>query len=120
MKKALVIDDEEGLRLVIVELLNMWDIEAHGMEDSEQALDFVNRQSGDIDYFFIDVNLPNISGKELYHQLSARFPNAVYVFMSGFAQDHDQIDLPKEGHFEFLKKPFTMAQLQKLMEKLVR
>lgn len=118
-KKALLIDDEQSLREVLVELLKLWGIETIEAEDAVQALEFVEQNDTSFDLIFIDVNLPNMSGRELYEQLLPKFPAAKFIFMSGYQRDHDLIDLPIRGDFVYLKKPFRMAELKSLIDQLL-
>ncbi len=118
-KKAFIIDDEESLRDVITELLSIWEIETVEAEDAEQALHYATQQKTNFDLIFIDVNLPKMNGKELYQQLISYFPQAHYIFMSGFEQNHNLIDLPENGNFVYLKKPFRVMELKNIIDQLL-
>ena len=118
-KKALLIDDEQSLREILVELLELWGIETTEAEDAEQALEFIDQNETSFDLIFIDVNLPNMGGRELYEQLLPKFPETKFIFMSGYQRDHDLIDIPTRGDFVYLKKPFHIAELKSLIDQLL-
>ena len=118
-RKALIIDDEDSLREVVAELLELWDFETVEVEDGEMALNYLAENNVQFDLIFIDVNLPNMSGKELYEQLFPRFPKTKFIFMSGYQIGHDELELPETGEFSYLKKPFRMVELKTLVEDLL-
>ena len=118
MSRALIIDDEQYIREIIVEVLKMWGIESQEAEDGEQALNVVNRAEHPFEVVFIDLNLPNMSGKEVYERLVSILPDASYIFMSGFDQSHSETELPEGNNYFFLKKPFTLVQLRGIIDQL--
>ena len=118
-KRALIIDDEPSLREILSQLLDLWDFKTTEAEDAEQAMEIINQNDAGFDLIFIDVNLPNMSGKELFEQLLTRLPETKFIFMSGYQQDHDLLDLPEKGDFSYLKKPFHVAELKSLIDQLL-
>ncbi len=119
-KKAFIVDDEDSLREVVKELLNMWEIETIEAKDGQQALNEIEQNDHSFDLIFIDINLPKLSGKELYEQLYPRFPEAKYIFMSGYLKNQALPDLPKTGSYSYLKKPFQVAQLKAMIDELLK
>lgn len=117
-KKAFIIDDEESLREVLRELLQMWGFEAVEAENGKQAQALLRKYEMDFDLIFIDVNLDDISGSQLFEEFSQKFKHSKFILMSGYQEEHDLLDLPSEGDYVYLKKPFRMAQLKSLIDRL--
>lgn len=117
-KKAFIIDDEESLREVLCELLQMWGFEAIEAENGKQAQALLRKYESEFDLIFIDVNLDDISGRQLFEEFSKKFKRSKFILMSGYQEDHDLLDLPPHGDYVYLKKPFRMAKLKSLVDRL--
>jgi len=112
----MVVDDEEALREIICEVLEMLDIDVVTAEDGLQAIEKAKAEKDSIDFFLIDLFMPNISGEETYRKLNEIFPNRPVVFMSGFDKEAAPVG---NGNFKFLKKPFTIMQLKDVITSLM-
>lgn len=118
IKTVLIVDDEDYLREVISEVLSMDDIDSIQAEDGETALSVSQSNKDKIDLVFLDLNLPNTSGKEVYYQLKQILPNVPFVFMSGYGQEAVENDLPEDETYIYLKKPFNIHSIHSIVEQL--
>jgi two-component system cell cycle sensor histidine kinase/response regulator CckA len=105
----MVVEDEEALRDIIAEVLNILNIEAVICENGNAAIEKAEQHEKDIDLFLIDLFMPEMSGEETYKQLSRSFPDRPVIFMSGF--DESSINI-SENNQKFLKKPFSISDLK--------
>src|SRR5262245_61913184 len=84
MKTILLVEDEDVLRGLIRELLELKGykvLEAHqGME----ALDLLETHEGRVDLVLTDVVMPQMSGSELVEELRLKHPDVKVIFMSGY------------------------------------
>jgi len=108
---ALVVEDEEAiLRLARVLL------ERHGFTviTASHPLDAVARleELEGLDLLVTDVIMPGMNGRELADRVTARFPGARCLFMSGYTDDVIGRHGVLEPGVHFLQKPFTMRALQ--------
>lgn len=108
---ALVVEDEEAiLRLARVLL------ERHGFTviTAPHPLDAVARleELEGLDLLVTDVIMPGMNGRELADRVTARFPGARCLFMSGYTDDIIGRHGVLEPGVHFLQKPFTMRVLQ--------
>jgi len=118
IKKALIIDDEEYIREVIIEVLKLWSVECLQAGDGKEAIEVCKKYHDEIDLVFLDLNLPNLSGREVYEKLVTILPEKPFVFMSGYDEDHSSVELPKNGNFKYLKKPFFLESIKSLIEEI--
>ena len=59
-----------------------------------------------------DAMLAEMDGPTLAKELRTRNPNLKIIFVSGYAEDAFEKNLPDDhGKFHFLPKPFTLKQL---------
>ncbi len=112
IKTALVVDDEESLRDIIAEVLEMLDIEVLTARDGFEALKKAQTPDKEIDLFLIDLFMPNMSGAETYKKLNEILPGRPVVFMSGF---NEEMAPPATESHKFLKKPFTIVQIRDII-----
>jgi len=55
--------------------------------------------------------MPEMDGPTLAKELRTRNPGLKIIFVSGYAEDAFEKNLPDEVKFNFLAKPFTLKQL---------
>jgi two-component system cell cycle sensor histidine kinase/response regulator CckA len=107
----LLVEDEEGLRA-----LNARGLASRGYTVLEagngvEAIDVLEKSGKPVDLVVSDVVMPEMDGPTLARELRARNPGLKIIFVSGYAEDAFQKNLPEHGHFAFLPKPFTLKQL---------
>ncbi len=114
---ALIVDDENYIREIISEVLGIWDVHSIEAEDGHSAIQLSKEHKDKIDIVFLDLNLPQMSGTEIYQQLINIIErDPLFVFISGFDEESVKDELPQTGKFIFLKKPFTLNSIQEIIE----
>jgi two-component system cell cycle sensor histidine kinase/response regulator CckA len=71
----------------------------------------IESRGGAVDLVVSDVVMPEMDGPTLAKELRTRNPNLKIIFVSGYAEDAFEKNLPDEVKFNFLAKPFTLKQL---------
>ncbi|MFL6946752.1 MAG: cell cycle histidine kinase CckA [Xanthobacteraceae bacterium] len=107
----LLVEDEEGLRS-----LNARGLASRGYTVLEagngvEALEVLESRGGDVDLVVSDVVMPEMDGPTLLKEMRRRNPEVKIIFVSGYAEDAFEKNLPEGGQFAFLAKPFTLKQL---------
>ena len=106
--KALVIDDIEDLRALLVTILEEWGIHCTQAEDGKQALETL-ASKGPFDFCTVDIHMPVLDG---FSFVSAVRKDRAYVGTKLLVVT-TEIDKPsvdkalKLGADEYLMKPFT-------------
>jgi len=104
---VLVVEDEAGVRRVIVEMLEQQGYRVLTAENGEVAVELCRRDHHPIHLLITDVIMPRMSGRELADHLSALLPGLKVLFVSGYT-DHAIIHHGVlEPGTHFLQKPFT-------------
>lgn len=109
IKRAMVVEDEEALRDIIGEVLNILGIESIICESGAIAVESAESEGNEIDLFIIDLFMPDMSGEATFKKLDKIFPNRPVIFMSGY--DDTAVKITKNNQ-KFLKKPFTINNLK--------
>src|SRR5262249_60407993 len=76
-----------------------------------EAMEALERQGGHVDLVVSDVMMPEMDGPTLFKELRKSHPDIKMIFVSGYAEDAFQKNLPEGDEFDFLPKPFTLKQL---------
>jgi two-component system response regulator AtoC len=104
VKRVLVVDDEENLRLVLRTLLRRNGYEVEVAASADEALALVGGFGPDV--ILTDVRMPKMSGIELLNTLKARGSQATVIVMSAFGNVELALEAMKAGAYDYLHKPF--------------
>ena len=116
-ESILLVEDEEGLGVVISELLGTAGYKVVHAKDPVEALAHVRQQRPAFDVLLTDVIMPQMNGRDLALKVRAIQPKIKAIFMSGYAED--ALGTVLAADVAFLQKPFTQAALlRKLREVL--
>jgi two-component system, cell cycle sensor histidine kinase and response regulator CckA len=107
----LLVEDEEGLRGLNARGLASRGYTVLEAANGVEALDVLESQGGTVDLVVSDVVMPEMDGPTLLKEMRKRNPELKIIFVSGYAEDAFEKNLPEGGQFAFLAKPFTLKQL---------
>jgi PAS domain S-box-containing protein len=109
----LIIDDEEAVRSVAAEMLELCGYRVIAAENGLQGIDLYQRHRQEIQLVLLDINMPLLSGAETMVRLKEIDPEVKVVVTSGFIQDEKADVLMRLGAVGFVQKPFTLSLLAK-------
>ncbi len=110
MPRALVVDDEENIRLVLRTLLRKQGYEVEVRASGEQALQALT--DGFLpDFVIADVRMPGMTGIELTAELKRRGSEAVVIVMSAYGSVDLAIEAMKAGAYDYVPKPFKQDEM---------
>ncbi|MBW2528089.1 MAG: sigma-54-dependent Fis family transcriptional regulator [Deltaproteobacteria bacterium] len=104
MRRVLVVDDEENLRLVLRTFLKRQGYEVEVAENGEAALEAV--ESFGPDFIITDVRMPKMGGIDLLTTLKAKGDEATVIVMSAYGNVDLAIEAMKAGAYDYVQKPF--------------
>jgi two-component system response regulator AtoC len=109
MRRVLVVDDEENIRLVLRTLLKKNDYQVEAAESAEMALEQLERF--DPDFVLADVRMSGMTGIELCTELKARSSLATVILMSAYGSVDLAIEAMKAGAYDYISKPFKQDEV---------
>jgi DNA-binding LytR/AlgR family response regulator len=114
MYKTLVVDDNKVARVMLVEMLKkIPDVELVAeFEDAPSALAFLKKSS--VDFLFLDVEMPGMSGIELLKVLNERPLTILVTGQAGYAVEAFELNV-----VDYLVKPFSMSRVLLAVERVV-
>jgi two-component system cell cycle sensor histidine kinase/response regulator CckA len=109
----LLVEDEEGLRGLNARGLTSRGYTVLEAGNGVEAIEVIESRGGDVDLVVSDVVMPEMDGPTLAKELRTRNPNLKIIFVSGYAEDAFDKNMPdgELGKYNFLAKPFTLKQL---------
>ncbi len=114
MAKLLVVDDEKNLRLVVQKEMARQGHDVACAEDGESAWKMLEEQ--DFDVLLCDINMPRLDGMGLLRRTRDRSQNPPEVIMlTGQATVESAIEAMKLGAYDYLTKPYRIAELSALV-----
>ncbi|HMJ14891.1 MAG TPA: sigma-54 dependent transcriptional regulator, partial [Polyangiaceae bacterium] len=104
MRRVLVVDDEENLRVVLRTLLRRHGYEVETAANGDEALALVS--SFGPDCILTDVRMPRMGGLDLLATLKAKGNDATVIVMSAYGNMDLAIEAMKAGAYDYVQKPF--------------
>ncbi|MFB3923638.1 MAG: CHASE3 domain-containing protein [Terriglobia bacterium] len=108
---VLVVEDEEGVRMLIRSVLESNGYRVLEAEGAAKALELGERSNGKIHLVLTDVVMPEMGGSELAERLARLHPETKVLFMSGYTDDAIVRHGVLKSELAFLEKPFTPEAL---------
>ncbi len=119
-KKILIIDDEELMRLMLVELLKAHGYDATGASDGVKGLEILKNQYFDL--VITDLVMPDKEGVETIKDIQSLYPKIKIIAMSGGGRLNgvDYLELASAlGADKTFHKPFDRKELIKEINNLL-
>jgi PAS domain S-box-containing protein len=108
-ERVLLVEDEDGARHGLAEMLSMLGYEVGAAASGEEAFSLPPGQAFDV--LLTDLLLPGVQGVEVARRLRRLWPDLRVIVMSGYAEDEaTRQGLSMEGA-HFLQKPFSLEVL---------
>jgi two-component system, cell cycle sensor histidine kinase and response regulator CckA len=109
---VLVVEDEPGVRNLIVTLFRLDGFDAIHCADAVEARDLMAVHGGGIRLLVTDVNLgPEEDGVELARGLQEQYPGLRVLYISGLVDEGAVFAEVSAGRAHFISKPFTPRSL---------
>jgi len=116
-KEILVVDDEKGIRDLLVKALAMEGYILHAAEDGETAIMMLKESSeNDIDLVLLDLKLPGMSGVNTLKQIKKIQEELPVIMISAYDTHLTSVETEIPGVYKCLRKPFTMAKIREVVK----
>jgi CheY-like chemotaxis protein len=113
-----VVDDEAIVRLVVRRVLEKAGFHVVEAEDGPGALAGFRERATEIAVVLLDLNLPGVSGADVFRQILRIRPTAKVIIASGRAADEVAAELGFPAPAHVLEKPFHADELIPIVQKL--
>lgn len=109
-KKLLIVDDQNGIRVLLMEVFSSEGYETFQASNGKLALEIVRRESPDL--VLLDMKIPGMDGLDILKHVKTIDPSIKVIMMTAYGE----LDLIKEatdlGAISHFTKPFDIDELR--------
>ncbi len=113
--QILIVDDDESIRRMLAAVLVRDGFQVATASSGEEGLALFRTQSPDI--VLMDIRMPGISGIEAMSAMLELRPGATVILMTAYADLDTAVQAIKNGVFDFVIKPFDLAEIGLLVNR---
>lgn len=113
---VLVVDDEIGPRESLRAILKS-EYQVLVATEGEQAIRTVEESS--VDVVLLDLRMPGVSGVRVMERIKAVDPDIEVILITGYASYETVLEALRLHAFDYIPKPFNIAQLRDLVRRAV-
>ncbi len=114
MKKILVVDDEEGMRIALSEALSRAGFSVSSCCDGTEAVTKL-RTSG-YSMVITDIKMPKMDGLTLLRETKKLSPETPVVMITAYGTVDNAVEAMKEGACDYLLKPFSFENVVEIVK----
>lgn len=105
MERVLVVDDEEGIRTFITEVLEGEGLDVTVAEDGARAAAILERQTFHL--LVTDLKMPRMDGMALVRKARSEHPDMEVIVLTAHGSVGSAVEAMKLGAFDYLSKPLS-------------
>src|SRR5207244_7906877 len=109
-KHLLLVEDEAALRQAIAEQLGDRGYRVEQADSGEAAIARLGEFAFDI--IVTDLRLPGVDGSVVVEAAVERYPDIIAIVVTGYGTDKDAVEAGKHGAWDFVRKPFVIAEIE--------
>ncbi|MBI5378615.1 MAG: sigma 54-interacting transcriptional regulator [Nitrospirae bacterium] len=114
--RILVVDDEEGARQALRDLLARRGFDVETVPDGEAALALLAERPFHV--MITDLRMPGIDGLELVRRAQERHPALFSILLTAYGTVEHAVEALKAGLYHYLQKPVNMTELLATLAKI--
>ncbi|MGM1049929.1 MAG: response regulator [Bacillota bacterium] len=108
--KVLIVDDQNGIRILLMEVFSSEGYETYQAANGKIALDIVRKHEPDL--VLLDMKIPGMDGLEILKHIKQMNPNIKVIMMTAYGE----LDMIKEatdlGALMHFTKPFDIDEMR--------
>jgi len=118
VKRLLIVDDQQGIRLLLNEVLKKEGYVTYLAANGLEALKYADEQ--DMDCVLLDMKIPGMDGIEILRRLKEKFPKLPVFMMTAYGE----LDVVQEalnlGAIRYFTKPFDIFEVRDEVNKALQ
>ncbi len=115
--QIIVVEDEDGVRRLVTLMLERDHHDVIAFPNATTAIEYLKDNPGTREVLLTDIGLPDKSGIELLHEVTALDDSIIKIVMTGHATVDNAIQCLREGAYDFIQKPIERSQLLALVNR---
>jgi DNA-binding response OmpR family regulator len=118
MHRILIVEDEESIRLGLVDTLEIEGFEIEVAVDGEQAMEKVSRFRPHL--VLLDLMLPKASGYDVCRFIRKGYPQTFILMLTAKNEEINKIQGLEMGADDYVTKPFSVFELMARIKSILR
>lgn len=118
MHKILIVEDEEAIRLGLVDLLEIEGYQIDVAVDGEEAMEKVKQ--GQPHLVILDLMLPKASGYDVCRYIRKAYPQTFILMLTAKNEEINKIQGLEIGADDYVTKPFSVFELMARVKSMLR
>jgi PAS domain S-box-containing protein len=116
-KTVLVVDDEDMIREMASDMLNLLGFKVHLAASGVEGLNVYKQHKDQIDVVLLDLLMPEMNGTACFENLKEVDPDVKVIIATGIGEFEKKKELEEKGIKGYLGKPYRLENIaQKLMD----
>lgn len=115
----LLIDDDPHVRRVAGEMLARLGLQVLTAAHSQEGLEIFQTKGKEIDCVLLDLTMPGMGGEEAFQEMRRLRPDVRVVLSSGYDEQDATQQFAGQGLAGFIQKPYTVAKLQEVLNRVL-
>ncbi len=116
--EVLVVDDDEAVREVILAYFVKRGLRVSGATDGRAAIATLERSHGRYGVVITDLSLPGADGLAVLRAARQANASCYVVIVTGYASLDSAIAAVRHGAYDYLTKPFSLGQLEIVLQRI--
>ncbi len=120
--RVLVIDDNKDITEMLKDFFETENIKCKIINDGKEGLNEILKEDEYYDFILLDLAMPEFSGWDIFKKLKDKNvlkSKNLIIFTASAKTDNEVIELMKDGAKYFLRKPFSLNEILKIVEKFI-
>lgn len=115
----LVVDDEEGVRLVASKTLEAAGFSVIVAKDGRAAVQVFRAHANEIKAVLLDMTMPHMSGEEVFREMRSIQPGVRVILSSGYNEQETISLFRGKGLAGFIQKPYQPVKLIEMVRQIL-
>ncbi|WP_310552082.1 response regulator [Paenibacillus glufosinatiresistens] len=108
--KVLIVDDQNGIRILLMEVFNSDGYSTYQAANGKAALDIVRAEAPDL--VLLDMKIPGMDGLEILKHIKAINPEIKVIMMTAYGELDMIKEATKLGALMHFTKPFDIDEMR--------
>ena len=117
-RQVWIADDDKSIRWVLERALAKQGLHSVCFQDAASLLERLRHERPEV--IISDIRMPGLDGLSLLQQIKLRHPDIAVIVMTAYSDLDRTVAAFQGGAYEYLSKPFDVAELTTLVERALR
>ena len=117
MIEILIVDDQQGIRLLLNEVFKKEGFTTYLAANGHDALKVAQENS--LDCVLLDMKIPGMDGLEILSRLKKDDPNLPVMMMTAYVEQHMMDRATELGVTKYFTKPFNIFEVRDEVKKIL-